>query len=138
MAITLTHTEIATLRTKLGLTARECADYLGIKSYRDIYNYEAEPARVKSAKAMSATHCTLLVMIADYHKHWGRLPNIEKIKNTLTEAYAGDISDGISRPMPADKKSTGRVDPDDLPSSREMRATYYKHKKNPPDEPDGS
>ena len=46
-AITLTHTEIAALRAKLGLTAKECADYLGIKSFNDMYNYEADPAQVK-------------------------------------------------------------------------------------------
>ena len=126
-AITLTHTEIAALGAKLGLTAKECADYLGIKSFRDIYNYEADPAQVKSAKPMSSTHCTLLVLIAEYHHKFKRLPPLDYLKAVNTdqkarfvwlevpEERAANIAQGIIRTRP----SGG---PDGLPSAREMRA----------------
>ena len=80
MAITLTHTEIAALRAKLGISAKDCAHYLGIKSFNDICNYEADPERVKSAKPMSSTHCTLLVLIAEYHHRFKRLPPLDYLK----------------------------------------------------------
>ena len=126
-AITLTHTEIAALRAKLGLTAKECADYLGIKSFNDMYNYEADPAQVKSAKPMSATHCTVLMMIAEYHHKFKRLPPLDYLKAVNTdqkarfvwlevpEERAADIAQGVIRTRPSS-------DPDDLPSAREIRA----------------
>ena len=126
-AITLKHNEIAALRAKLGLTAKECADYLGFKFFNDMYNYEADPAQVKSAKPMSATHCNLLMMIAEYHHKFKCLPPLDYLKAVNTdqkarfvwlevpEERAADIAQGVIRTRPSS-------DPDDLPSAREIRA----------------
>ena len=118
MAITLTHTEIAALRAKLGISARELCDLMGIKSVRDFPNYEADPARVKSAKPMSSTHCTLLVLIAEYHHRFKRLPPLDYLKAVNLDQKARFWMMEIPENGPVGTFS----DPEDLPSAREIRA----------------
>ncbi|MGC6474058.1 MAG: hypothetical protein ACON5P_05390 [Candidatus Puniceispirillaceae bacterium] len=120
MAITLNHTEVAYLRKKLGLSGRELCDLMGIKSFHDIYNYEADPARVKSAKPMSATHCALLVLIVEYYHNYRRLPQLEYLKSANLAYCARDMADGIAW--------SGGKNWVEHPSARELRAAYYKDK----------
>jgi len=123
IAITLNHTEVAYLRKKLGLSARELCDLMGIKSFNDIYNYEADPARVKSAKPMPALHCALLVLIVEYQDKFKRLPPMDYLKEVNL--------DQKSRFWGYETPETGPVgnsDPENLPSARELRAAYYEDK----------
>lgn len=115
MAITLTHTEVAYLRKKLRLSARALGEIMGIKSFNDIYNYEADPAQVKSAKPMPALHCTLLVMIVEYQDKFNRLPPMEYLKEVNLDYCARDIAKGIDGPT-----SAGAAE--NWPSAREIRA----------------
>ena len=117
MAITLNHTEVAYLRKKLGLSARELCDLMGIKSFRDFPNYEADPARVKSAKPMSATHCALLVLIVEYQDKFKRLPPMDYLKNVNLDQKARFWGYEIPEIGPV-----GNSDPENLPSAREMLA----------------
>ena len=108
---------MAYLRKKLGITAKECAEYLGLKSFTDIQNYEADPARVKSAKPMPAAHCALLVMIAEYQDKFKRLPPMEYLKEVNLDQKA--------RFMVLECPAWGTIgnsDPENLPSAREMMA----------------
>ena len=118
MAITLNHTEVAYLRKKLGLSGRELCDLMGIKSFHDMYNYEADPARVKSAKPMSATHCALLVLIVEYQDKFKRLPPMDYLKEVNLDQKARFWGYEIA----AFGAETGSSDPDNLPSAREMLA----------------
>lgn len=120
MAITLNHTEVAYLRKKLGLSGRELCDLMGIKSFHDMYNYEADPARVKSAKPMPALHCALLVLIVEYYHNYRRLPPMDYLKSANLDYCARDMADGI-----AWSGEKGWVE---HPSARELRAAYYEDK----------
>ena len=115
MAITLNHTEVAYLRKKLGLSARELCDLMGIKSFRDFPNYEADPARVKSAKPMPAPHCALLVLIAEYYHNYRRLPQLEYLKSANLDYCARDMAEGIDGP-------TSAGEAENWPTAREIRA----------------
>jgi len=108
---------VAYLRKKLGITAKECAEYLGLKSFTDIQYYEADPARVKSAKPMPATHCALLVMIVEYHDKFKRLPPLEYLK----EVNLDQKGRFMVLECPA-WGTTGNSEPENLPSAREIKA----------------
>ena len=117
MAITLTHTEVAYLRKKLGVSGRELCDLIGIKSFHEYPNYEAGPARVKSAKPMSAGHCTLLVLIVEYYYNHRRLPPMEYLKEVNLDQKGKFMM--LESP---EWGTTGNSDPEGLPSAREMMA----------------
>ena len=68
MAITLNHTEVAYLRKKLGLSARE----------------------------MPALHCALRVLIVEYQDKFKRLPPMDYLKSANLDYCARDMVDGIA------------------------------------------